>query len=336
MSNSLPNLTDGFGIGPVRVPNRVVLAPMSGVSDLPFRRLARRFGVGMTVSEMVASREMLRHTRQSSRRMLFDRDETPVCVQLAGTEPEIMADAARMAVDRGADIVDINFGCPAKKVVRKATGSALMRDVPLASAIMDAVARAVTVPVTVKMRMGWDDASRNAPKLARIAEDSGLSLITVHGRTRCQFYTGTADWDFIAEVVDAVSLPVIANGDIRTAEDARECLARSGATAVMIGRAAQGRPWFPGDLAHHFQTGQRRPEPGIEARWALMREHLEGMLSLYGTSTGIRNARKHVGWYLTGVPGAAEFRNIINNTLDPAVVAREIDRFRARAVAETA
>lgn len=326
----------GFQIGPVRVPNRVVLAPLSGVSDLPFRRLARSFGVGMTVSEMVASREMLRHTRQSGRRMMFDRGETPVAVQLAGTDPGIMAEAARMAVDRGAELIDINFGCPAKKVVKKATGSALMRDVPLATEIMKATANAVEVPVTAKMRTGWDAASRNAPELARIAEDTGLSLVTVHGRTRCDFYTGTADWDFIAEVADAVSIPVIANGDIRGVDDAHACLARSGATAVMIGRAAMGRPWFPGDVAHHFATGAARAEPDVETRWSLMWEHLEDMLDFYGTSTGIRNARKHVGWYLTGIPGAAEFRNVVNNTLDPAAIAREIDRFRARSLAEVA
>ncbi len=336
MRNSDVAVGGGFEIGHVRVPGRVILAPMSGVSDLPFRRLVRRFGIGMTVSEMVASREMLRETRQSGRRMTFDPGETTVCVQLAGTDPEIMADAARLAADRGAQIVDINFGCPAKKVVKKATGSALMRDVPLATEIMDAVVRAVDVPVTVKMRTGWDDSTRNAPELARIAEDLGLSLVTVHGRTRCDFYTGTADWDFIAEVVDAVSVPVVANGDIRSIPDAYQCLARSGATAVMIGRASMGRPWFPGDVAHHFATGRERSEPNIEARWSLMWEHLEGMLDFYGASTGIRNARKHVGWYLTGIPGAAEFRNVVNNTLDPAVIAREIDRFRSRSFAEVA
>lgn len=321
-------IRDPLDIGSVRISNRVILAPMSGVSDLPFRRLAQRFGAGLVVSEMVASRQMLLDTRQSRQRMLYDRGAGPVCIQLAGTEPDLMADAARLSADRGADIIDINFGCPAKKIVRKASGSALMRDVPLASDIMKAVIDAVDVPVTVKMRTGWDDASRNAPELAKIAESLGAQLITVHGRTRCQFYTGEADWDFIAAVKDVVSIPLVANGDIRTIDGAYECLRSSGADAVMIGRAAQGKPWFPGDVAHHFLTGARRPEPDVAQRWAILREHLEEMLTLYGVSTGIRNARKHVGWYLTGLPGAAEFRNVINNTLDPAVVTAEIRRFR--------
>lgn len=327
MSNILSKISEPLEIGPVHIPNRVVLAPMSGVSDRPFRRLASRFGAGLVVSEMVASRQMLLNTRQSSQRMLFDENTGPVSIQLAGTEPQIMADAAVLAVERGAELVDINFGCPAKKIVRKASGSAMMRDVPLATEIMRAVVDAVEVPVTVKMRTGWDDDSRNAPELARIAEDIGVQMLTVHGRTRCQFYTGTADWDFIARVKDNVSIPLIANGDIRSIDDAYACLERSGADAVMIGRAAQGRPWFPGDVAHHFATGEVRPEPDIAERWRILREHLDGMLTLYGVSTGIRNARKHIGWYITGIPGAAEFRNIVNNTLDEAVIFDEMRRF---------
>jgi tRNA-dihydrouridine synthase B len=322
-----------FSVGNVTIPNRVVLAPMSGVSDLPFRRLASRYGVGLVVSEMVASREMLRESRQSARRMLFDTGAGPVSIQLAGTEPDVMADAARLAVDRGAEIVDINFGCPAKKVVRKATGSALMRDVPLATDIMKAVVDAVEVPVSVKMRTGWDQDSRNGVELAQIAEDVGVQMLTVHGRTRCDFYTGTADWNFIAGVKDAVRIPLIANGDIRSFADAVTCLETTGADAIMIGRAAQGKPWFPGDVSHFLATGAARSEPDILERWGIMREHLEEMMTLYGTNTGIRNARKHIGWYLTGVPGAAEFRNVVNNTLDPSVIAQELVRFRERTVA---
>ena len=315
-------------VGPVTIPNRVVLAPMSGVSDLPFRKLAARYGVGLVVSEMVASKEMLRESRQSARRMLFDAGSRPVSIQLAGTEPDIMGEAAKLAVDRGAELIDINFGCPAKKVVRKATGSALMRDVPLAKEIMQAVVGAVEVPVTVKMRTGWDEHSRNAVELARIAEDVGVRMLTVHGRTRCDFYTGTADWNFIAGVKDAVSVPLIANGDIRSPEDAVSCLRTTGADAIMIGRAAQGRPWLPGDVAHYLATDEKREEPDLLQRWSIMREHLEDMMTLYGANVGIRNARKHIGWYLTGVPGAAEFRNVVNNTLDPAVIAQELVRFR--------
>ena len=325
-------LTKPFKVGPVEIKNRVILAPMSGVSDQPFRSLAARFGVGMVVSEMVASRQMLLDTRQSCRRMRFNRTEGPASIQLAGTEPHIMAEAARIAVDRGADLIDINFGCPAKKIVRKASGSAIMRDFPLATEIMASIVEAVAVPITMKMRTGWDDASRNAPELARIAEDLGIRMLTVHGRTRCQFYTGTADWDFIARVKDSVSIPVVANGDIRSIEDAYVCIERSCADAIMIGRAAQGRPWFPGDVAHHFITGQTRAEPNIPERWMILREHVDAMLSLYGVSNGIRNARKHIGWYLSGLPGASEFRNVVNNTLDQDVIFEEMRRFHDRSL----
>src|SRR3954454_22966827 len=272
-------------IGPVRIETPVILAPMTGVTDRPFRRIVKRYGAGLTVTEMIASQAMIRETRQSLQKAAWDPIEDPVSMQLAGCAPAEMAEAARLNEDRGAAIIDINMGCPVKKVVNGEAGSALMRDLKLAAAIVDATVKAVKVPVTLKMRMGWDHHSLNAPELARIAVDLGVQMITVHGRTRCQMYKGEADWAFIRRVKDAVSIPVIVNGDINSIEDARTALRQSGADGVMIGRGAYGRPWFVSQVMTDLGGGQR-PDPSLDEQLATMLQQYDEMLSLYGTHTG--------------------------------------------------
>lgn len=315
-----------LSIGPVRLDNPVILAPMSGVSDMPFRRLVKRLGAGLVVSEMIASQAMIRANEKTLKMSSNCAEEHPIAVQLAGCDPDAMALAAKMNEDRGAAIIDINMGCPVKKVTKGDAGAALMKDEVLAGKIIEKVVEAVSLPVTVKMRLGWDNASRNAGNLARIAEESGAVALTVHGRTRNQFYKGQADWQAIGEVKRAVSIPVIGNGDVTTFENATQLLEQSGADGVMIGRGCYGRPWFPGMVAKYFATGVVPASPTLQEQYQIVREHYEMMIEHYGGRGGVRIARKHLGWYSKGLPGSAEFRSEINH-IDTAE--EVVERIRA-------
>lgn len=316
-----------FNIGNIEIRTPVFLAPMSGVSDLPFRKLVKSYGAGLVFSEMIASREMIEEKSRSVKMNENYAEEFPMAVQLAGCCPDTMAKAAQMNVERGAAIIDINFGCPVKKVVNKMAGSALMQDEDLATEIMAAVVKAVNVPVTMKMRLGWNAENLNAPSLARKAQDVGIQMITVHGRTREQRYTGTADWKAVRATREATTLPLIINGDILSPEDAIEAMKQSGADGVMIGRGSQGKPWILKQVMDYMERGEIGAEPSAEEKLALILKHYDMILDYYGERIGVPFARKHLSWYCTGFNGAAEFRKELNTLKNPDDVRERLREF---------
>ncbi|MFZ2288565.1 MAG: tRNA dihydrouridine synthase DusB [Halopseudomonas yangmingensis] len=306
-----------ISIGPYRLDSRTVLAPMAGVTDSPFRRLCRAQGAGLAVSEMVTSDIRLWNTRKSRQRLLHDTDDQPRSVQIAGSDPQMMAEAARMNQQLGAQIIDINMGCPAKKVCNKAAGSALLRDEVLVAQILEAVVSAVDIPVTLKIRTGWSRDQRNGIRIARIAEQSGIQALAVHGRTRADLYRGQAEYDTIAEIRQAIRIPLFANGDIDSPEKARAVLEHTGADAVMIGRGAQGRPWLFAQINHYLEHGRLLADPSMEQRRQIMLDHLLALHDFHGEHMGVRIARKHIGWYLQYLPDCTDFRSRFNRLETP-------------------
>ncbi len=314
-------------IGPYSLPSNVILAPMAGITDRPFRQLCRQLGAGLVVSEMVSSDPGLRGSRKTQLRLNHQGEAEPVSVQIAGTEPQQMADAARLNVDQGAQIIDINMGCPAKKVCRVQAGSALLKNEPLVADILQAVVASVDVPVTLKIRTGWDQQNRNALAIGRIAEDSGIAALTIHGRTRADAYKGRAEYDTMAQVKANISIPVIANGDIDSPQKAKQVLEQSGADAVMIGRAAQGNPWIFREINHFLATGEPLAAPSCDEVSQLLQQHLSNLYDFYGELMGVRIARKHIGWYCRAHKGSEVFRQHINAIEEAAQQLEEVINF---------
>ncbi len=314
-------------LGSYQLRNNVFVAPMAGVTDRPFRQLCKELGAGYAVSEMAASNPRVWASEKTARRINHDGEMAPKAVQIAGADPQLLADAARFNVERGAQIIDINMGCPVKKVCNNWCGSALLRDEPLVAALLQAVVSAVDVPVTLKFRTGWDRQNKNALTIARIAEDSGIAMLTLHGRTRADAYRGEAEYDTIASVKAAVRLPVVANGDIDSPQKARHVLQKTGADAVMIGRAAQGRPWIFREIDHYLRTGSLLPAPCIDEVRHLMAQHLQAHYAFYGEYLGVRTARKHIGWYVRDLEGGENFRQQMNRIEDCVQQLDAVDRF---------
>ena len=314
-------------IGPHELRNNLFVAPMAGVTDRPFRQLCKKFGAGMAVSEMVASNSLLWGSEKTRRRANHEGEPDPISVQIAGADPRMMADAARYNVGQGAQIIDINMGCPAKKICNVMAGSALLKDELLVGHILDAVVKAVDVPVTLKIRTGWDQNNKNALSVARIAEESGIQLLSIHGRTRACGYTGYAEYDTIAAVKRASRLPVVANGDISTPEKARYVLDYTKADGIMIGRAAQGRPWIFREIEHYLKTGAHLPPPLVTEIHQVLIAHLYDLYAFYGSDTGVKIARKHISWYTKGLAGSAGFRHAMNQLQNLEEQLAAVNRF---------
>ena len=329
-THSIADTVRSMHIGPYQLKNNLIVAPMAGVTDRPFRQLCKTMGAGMAVSEMVASNSLLWGSAKTLRRANHDGEVDPISVQIAGADPGMLAEAARYNVDQGAQIIDINMGCPAKKVCNVMAGSALMKDEPLVGRILDAVVRAVSAPVTLKIRTGWDRGNRNAIQIARTAERAGIQALAIHGRTRACGFSGEAEYDTIAAVKAEVGIPVIANGDISTPERVKAVLDHTGADGVMIGRAAQGRPWMFREILHYLATGEHLPPPEVDEIHRVLIAHLNELYQFYGEYTGVRVARKHISWYTKGLAGSAAFRHAMNQLESSAAQLAAVDEFFAQ------